>query len=72
MPIRVPFPILRVVCVENKASVCVLEHAEGPGLRHRGELRVGLDRPATVQLLALDVPTRFTFYNLFHNFLPEV
>ena len=47
--------------MHRKACACVLEHGEGPGLSHRGELRVGLDRPATVQLLALDVPMRFMF-----------
>ena len=58
-----------MVCVENKASACGLEHVEGPGLRHRGELRVGLDNAATVQLLALDVPMRFTF---FPNFIADL
>ena len=53
--------------MHRKACACVLEHGEGPGLSHRGELRVGLDRPATVQLLALDVPTRFILSNLYHK-----
>ena len=53
----------------KQASACGLEHVEGPGLRHRGELRVGLDRAAAVQLLALDVPMRFTFVP---NFLADL